>query len=129
MDDMKLKHGVFSWNELMTTDAEGAKQFYGSLFGWEWEEFPMEQDSYWVVKAQGEGVGGVMKMPPEIQGMPPVWGAYVTVDDVHASAAKAKELGGEVVEPPREIPKVGTYCVVKDPQGAYIAMVTYFPME
>ncbi len=57
--------------------------------------------------------------------MPPTWGAYVTVDDVEASAKQAEALGGKIVLAPRDIPDVGQFCVISDPQGAMLAMITY----
>jgi len=66
-----------------------------------------------------------MKIPPQAQGAPPHWGAYVTVDDVDATARRAEELGGKVLVPPQDIPGVGRFCVVQDPQGAVISAMTY----
>jgi predicted enzyme related to lactoylglutathione lyase len=57
--------------------------------------------------------------------MPPSWGTYITVDDVDATAAKAKELGGTVLVEPQDIPEVGRFCVIKDPQGAVFSAMTY----
>jgi predicted enzyme related to lactoylglutathione lyase len=109
----------------MTTDSEAATKFYASLFGWETEEAPMEEMKYTVVKVGGEPVGGMMKMPPEMQGMPPCWSVYVTVDDVDATAARVGELGGKLLRPPADIPGVGRFCVLQDPQGGTICAITY----
>ena len=121
-------HGAFSWNELITNDPEAAKKFYQALFGWSLVEFPMENDSYHVVKVEGEEKGGIMKTPPEAEGMPPSWGIYVTVSNVDETAARAEELGGKVLVPPRDIPNVGRFCVLQDPQGAYLSAITYVKM-
>ena len=72
------KHGTFSWCELLTTDVEAAKKFYGQLFGW-------------------------------------------------AAAGKVRDLGGDIIVPLKEIPGVGRYCVIRDPQGATLALITYLP--
>ena len=122
MDAYKT-HGAFSWNELMTSDPEAALRFYGTLFGWTSEAMPMPNGTYHVVKAAGTSVGGIMKSMAG--GMPPTWGAYVTVDDVDATARKATELGGKVVHGPQDIPKVGRFAVIVDPQGAFINVITY----
>ena len=58
MNEDSMKHGAFGWNELMTTDIEAAKLFYGSLFGWETELAPMEGIKYTVIKVDGDPVGG-----------------------------------------------------------------------
>ena len=120
------QHGAFSWCELMTTDMDAAKAFYGRLFGWESEETAMPgMMPYTVLKPSGQPAGGIMAMPPETQGMPPAWGVYVTVDDVDLTARTAEELGGRLLVPPRDIPNVGRFCVIQDPQGAVISAITY----
>jgi len=129
MDEQFKQHGAFSWCELMTTDVETAKGFYTSLFGWDAEEMSMPGMVYTVVKAGGRGIGGIMSMPQDAPpGMPPMWGAYVTVDDVDATARTAEQLGAKLLVPPRDIPKVGRFCVIQDPQGAVISAITYMKM-
>ena len=128
MSNEFLTHGAFSWHELMTTDVAGAKRFYGELFGWNTDTAPMEGTEYTVIKVAGNSVGGMMAMPPEVKGMPPAWGLYVTVKDVDATARKAAELGGRVLRPPQDIPKVGRFCVLQDPQGAVLCAITYAEM-
>jgi len=125
MKEDSQKHGAFGWAELMTNDVEGAKQFYTSLFGWETEDYPMEGMSYTVIKVDGEPVGGIMPMPAACEGMPECWGAYVTVQDVDATAAQVEELGGKLIRPPQDIPGVGRFCVLQDPKGATICAITY----
>jgi hypothetical protein len=129
MADRFKQHGAFSWYELMTTDTEGAKKFYTNLFGWQTEDMTMENMTYTVLNVAKEGVGGLMPIPPQAEGMPPTWGVYVTVDDVDATAAKAEELGGKVMMPPTDIPNVGRFCVLQDPQGAVISAITYTMSE
>jgi predicted enzyme related to lactoylglutathione lyase len=125
MDDIFRQHGAFSWNELITPDLEAAKQFYGTLFGWKTQDSPMEGLTYTMVEAGGREVGGMMSTPPEAQGMPPMWGSYVTVDDVDQIAERAAELGGSLLVEPRDIPGVGRFCVIRDPQGAMISAISY----
>ncbi len=125
MEERLLQHGMFSWSELMTNDAEAAKRFYAQVFGWQYTEFPMEGMSYSVIKANGQEIGGIMPVPPQAAGTPPHWGVYVTVDDVDASVKKAEELGAAVMVPPTDIPDVGRFCVFRDPQGAVLSMITY----
>jgi predicted enzyme related to lactoylglutathione lyase len=125
MEDSRNKHGKFSWNELLTTDPEGAKEFYGQLFGWTSQEWPMSDFNYSIVKAGDTDVGGIMPIPSHAKGMPPAWGAYVTVDDVDATAGLAEKLGGKVCIPPTDIPTVGRFTVIQDPQGAMLSAITY----
>lgn len=126
MDDKLKKHGAISWSELMTTDVSAAKSFYGELFGWQFEDMPTESMTYSVVKANDDEVAGIMPFPEGVPAdMPPVWGLYITVDNVDAVAEKATALGAKIQMPPMDIPDVGRFCVLQDPQGASISIITY----
>lgn len=125
MDDPRYTPGKFSWNELLTTDPEGAKTFYGQLFGWTSQDWPMSDFNYSIVKAGETEVGGIMPIPSHAKGMPPTWGAYVTVEDVDATAQLAEKLGGKIRVAPTDIPTVGRFTVIQDPQGAVIAAIKY----
>lgn len=128
MDEQFKQHGAFSWCELMTTDSAAAKAFYTQLFGWDTEDMAMPGMTYTVVKTGGCGIGGIMSIPKEAEGMPPAWGVYVTVDDVDLTAKKAEQLGAKLCVPPRDIPGVGRFCVIQDPQGASISAISYAKM-
>lgn len=125
MKDDAMKQGAFGWTELMTTDVEAAKTFYTGLFGWETEKAPMEGVEYTVIKANGTPVGGMMTIPPESGDVPPNWGTYVTVDDIDGVAAQVETLGGKLLRAPEDIPEVGRFCVIQDPQGAVICAIQY----
>jgi uncharacterized protein len=127
MEPSETKHGQFSWNELVTSDPAAATSFYTQLFGWTTQEFPMPDFTYTVVSAGGAttGQGGIMPAPSPAQGMPPAWLSYVTVDNADATAKMAEKLGGKIVVPLRDIPEVGRFAVIQDPQGAAIAIITY----
>jgi len=125
MEQKLTKHGMFSWFELQTTDVAAAKAFYTALFGWKTEEMTMPGMPYTIISAEGEQVAGMMTIPPQAQGMPPFWGVYISVDDADATVRKAQQLGGAVVVPPTDIPTVGRFAVLKDPQGAMITVMTY----
>ena len=124
MEDSRNKHGRFSWNELLTTDPEGAKKFYTQLFGWTTQDMPMGDFNYTIVKADIE-VGGIMPIPEKAKGMAPAWGPYVTVDNVDETVAQAEKLGGKMCVPPTDIPDIGRFAVIQDPQGAAISVITY----
>jgi predicted enzyme related to lactoylglutathione lyase len=124
MDAYKT-HGAFSWNELMTPDPEAAGAFYRALFGWTVEAMNMAAGPYRVVKCGETAVGGLMDMPPDAKGMPPMWTPYVTVDDVDATARRCVELGGTVLLPPTDIPTVGRFAAIRDPQGALLNVITF----
>lgn len=123
MADQFKEQGAFSWFELSTPDLDGSRAFYSRLFGWKTEPWSGAED-YALIKVGGREVGGMTPLRPG-QRKPAGWGAYVTVTDVDATAAKAGELGGVVLVPPTDIPRVGRFCVIQDPQGAVITAITY----
>ncbi|NOY74007.1 MAG: VOC family protein [Gammaproteobacteria bacterium] len=129
MSDAMKQHGAFSWNELLTTDVAAAKVFYGGLLGWSLNEIDVDGLAYTMAKANDTEVAGIMAIPEEAKGMPPTWGGYITVDDVDAAVARAEQLGGKVLCPPRDCSGVGRFSVIQDPQGAMVSLITYFKKE
>jgi uncharacterized protein len=125
MDERFSEQGLFSWNELMTTDVETAKKFYGELLGWKTEDMPLKDMAYSVVKVKDYDIGGIMGMPPGVAGIAPRWLPYVTVDAVDQTVQQAEKLGAQVIIPPTAIPEVGRFAVLKDPLGAEFAVITY----
>ncbi len=121
---MKLP-GAFSWNELMTTDVTSAKAFYHALFGWDMHDEPIPKGTYTLLIAGEHKLGGIMAIPADAAGVPPSWGAYVTVDDVDQQTTRASSLGGRIIRPPEDIPNVGRFAVISDPQGAMLSIITY----
>jgi uncharacterized protein len=127
MSEMKMPaNGAFCWNELATTDLESAQNFYKTLLGWEIKESNASGGGmvYNEIVVGGQSVGGLFQMGPEFGQIPSHWMAYVAVDDVDAKARQVWELGGKVCVPPTDIPKVGRFCVVNDPTGATLALIT-----
>ena len=118
-----LTHGAFSWPELMTADPDSAVKFYGKLLGWTNQVMPMPQGDYHLQMIGKQPVAGIMNLPqPEL---PTVWVHYITVDDVDAVAEAAVKLGGKVEVPPMDIPTVGRFCGLSDPQGAFFHVIKY----
>jgi predicted enzyme related to lactoylglutathione lyase len=114
--------GRFAWHELHTTDKATALTFYAKLVGWETKEVPMGPgETYGLCRLGGKDVAGITtsKAGP---GVPPHWLPYIAVEDVDASASRAKELGGGVLSEPMDIPNVGRFAVLTDPQGAVFAL-------
>jgi predicted enzyme related to lactoylglutathione lyase len=70
------------------------------------------------------GIGGMMHLTPEMQGMPTAWTPYFAVADCDATVEKTKSLGGQVFMGPHEIPNVGRFAVCADPQGAMFNVIT-----
>ncbi len=119
-------HGTFYWNELATTDVDGAKAFYSQVIGWDFDAMAnMEGGTYWILKSGEEMAGGLMAMPAAApDGTPPYWMSYVAVDDVDAAVGKVSDLGGAVLVEPFDIPNIGRMGVIQDPQGAVISLMT-----
>lgn len=119
-------HGVPSWIDLTTPDPSASKEFYGSLFGWEFRDDPTDQPGmdYTMATLDGRSAAGMMQLSPEMaaSGMPPVWTSYVSVDDIEVTAAKVEPAGGTVMQPPMDIMEAGRMAVVADPAGAVICM-------
>jgi len=115
--------GLFVWYEHLTKDPKAAIAFYGEVVGWKTQPFPGGGGYIMWVGSQGP-LGGVMELPEQAakMGAPPHWMAHVQVDDVDATAALTKKLGGKVHKEPTDIPTVGRFAVIADPQGAPIAI-------
>lgn len=118
---MAYLHGKFVWFELMTNDVEKAKAFYSELLGWKIEGVDMGGFTYHMVKNGERGVGGMMALQ-EKDKMPSSWMSYVSVPDVDAYAKKVTDADGKVLVPAQDIPKVGRFSVVVDPQGAAFSL-------
>lgn len=127
MSNSFKQHGAFSWCELMTADTEAAKTFYSQVFGWEIKNVPLDGTNYSVIQVGEQEIGGIMSTSaPQVQGCPPPhWGVYVTVSDVEQTATLAQELGAKLLVPPTDIPDVGRFAVLQDPQGAVMSVITY----
>lgn len=117
--------GMFTWPELATPDPAGSVAFYSGLFGWKTKPESGFDTAPYVEWINGEAhIGGLMPMRGEMwQGVPPHWMLYVTVADCDADAAKVASLGGRVRVPPTDIPNVGRFSVVSDPQGATFSLI------
>ena len=113
--------GSFVWYELLTSDPKKAIEFYGPVIGWKTEAFDANYTMF--MGSQGP-IGGTMKLPEQAakMGSPPHWTSNVQVADVDATVAQVKKLGGQIYVEPNDIPKVGRFAVIADPQGASISV-------
>ncbi|RDI58807.1 VOC family protein [Microvirga subterranea] len=116
---MTNQHGDFIWYELMTTEADAAAAFYGAVLGWQARPAEGSVRGYNIFGVGGADVGGLMTIPPEDcdTGMQPGWLGYIAVRDVDAAAAEILDAGGRQYVPPTDIPGVGRFALVADPQG------------
>ena len=129
MNDTFKRHGAFSWSELLVDDVESAISFYTNVIGWEIEEMAMPQGTYYIVKTDGEPVGGIMKKPEGIEKVPDYWGTYITVNDIDETLLKVEASGGKAVYPPMDVPGVGRMCAIADRSGAVVSIITYEDKE
>lgn len=118
-------HGTPSWIDLATTDVAAAREFYGGLFGWVFEENPTDVGEPYVMASKGEhAAAGMMTQAAEQRemGLPPLWNSYVSVDDIVATTAKVEGAGGKVMAPPFDVMDAGKMAVIVDPTGAVISL-------
>jgi uncharacterized protein len=117
-----VAQGVFVWDELLALDVEGAKSFYGAVFGWTATDMDMgEQGPYTMFRRAGDvDAAGMLKKP---DGQPPAaWVPYLATDDVAGTVKKATDLGATAFVPATDVPNVGTIAVVADPTGAVFGL-------
>jgi uncharacterized protein len=114
----------FVWYELMTSDAQAAQAFYTQVVGWSAKDAGMPGMAYTICSVGTAMVSGMMAITPEMRamGIQPGWSGYVGVPDVDATARHVTALGGAVHRPPEDIPGVGRFAVVADPQGAVLVL-------
>jgi predicted enzyme related to lactoylglutathione lyase len=119
--------GKFVWHELMTTDPDAAGDFYSNVVPWTTQPSGMPSYSLWMSgKYQA---GGLMALPEDAaSGTPPHWIVYIGTPDVDSTVQAAQDLGGKVLKEPADIPNVGRFAVLSDPQGAAFAAFTPAPM-
>jgi predicted enzyme related to lactoylglutathione lyase len=119
--------GALAWTQLNATAPALAIPFYTGLFGWAHRNDRMPQGGEYTTFMRGQTpVGGMMPMPPGAGAHAPThWLNYFATADVDATAAKAASLGGKTYVPPTDIPGMGRFAVLADPQGAAFAIVRF----
>ena len=118
------EHGALVWNELATNDTEKAKEFYTELFGWTADQMDMGEGGIYTVFMNGDWpAAGMMGISPQMGDMPPVWSVYFAVNDCDSSVEQAKSLGANIVVPSTDIPDVGRFSCLADPQGAVFSII------
>ena len=119
-----FEHGQFYWNELITGDAEKAKAFYARTLGWTYEDMPMPDGTYTIIKVGENMAGGIMQTPPDMQGAPVMWYSYISVDNVDQRTNTAMQAGAKLMRPIFDVEGVGRIAILKDPTGAIICLMT-----
>ncbi|HEV7873742.1 MAG TPA: VOC family protein, partial [Enterovirga sp.] len=119
-----MSANTFVWYELMTTDLDAAQAFYADVVGWNTQDSGMPGMRYTRMLADSTPVAGAMTLPQEVcdTGGRPGWMGYIGVPDADAAVEKLTQAGGKVHRPPADIPGIGRFAVVADPQGATFAL-------
>jgi predicted enzyme related to lactoylglutathione lyase len=122
---MSTTLGAFVWYELLTTDADAAQSFYAELIGWRISDSGMPNMDYRMCATPQGGVGGIMQLTTAMLdgGARPCWLGYVSVADVENSLKGIAAAGGSVMVPPSDIPEVGRWAMIADPQGIPVYVI------
>jgi predicted enzyme related to lactoylglutathione lyase len=114
--------GTIVWQDLTVGPAEEIRDFYRQVIGWESRDHDMgEYNDFDILSAGGEVVTGICHGRDANANVPPAWLLYFAVEDVEASAARCADLGGAVLDGPRDMGG-GQFCVIRDPAGAICAL-------
>lgn len=117
---MASTRGHFLWHELMTSDTKSAAEFFTKVVGWKTKPW---NDSYTMFMTGSKPMGGLMVLPDEAKkmGAPPSWLTYIGTPDVDETVKQAASLGATIHKQPTDIPNIGRFAVIQDPQGASFA--------
>lgn len=111
---------LFNHVELFSKNPKAAREFYGAVFGWTFDEVPMPGGKYIAIKDDGQMVGGIIKKKDTKA--PEAWVGYVTVPSVKRTMGKATRRKAKVVVDYTKVPGMGAYAVLKDPRGGYFGI-------
>jgi predicted enzyme related to lactoylglutathione lyase len=111
------------WHDLVSTDLEGAKRFYGGLFGWTFRDFETRRGRYTVASLDGEPVAGILQPRDGSLENRSQWVTYFSVDSVDGAAQAAEGRGAQVALRPADLPGRGRAALLVDPEGALFALI------
>ena len=118
------EHGALIWNELQTNDTEACAAFYSEVFGWSTHVTDMPNGPYTSFMLGEKAVAGMMEIQAEWGPVPPNWSIYFAIDDVDAAVAQAADMGAKLMMGPMDVPEVGRFCMLQEPQGAMFYVMT-----
>jgi predicted enzyme related to lactoylglutathione lyase len=120
--------GEVSWRELATTDHAAAFRFYNTMFKWDKTESMDlgEMGIYQMFGRAGMTLGAMFNKPAEMPG-PPFWLYYIRVENADHTAERVKQLGGQVLNGPMDVPGGDRVAQCMDPQGAAFAIHSSAP--
>ena len=115
-----IGNGSWVWAELWTNDINDAEAFYADVIGVGHDTTDRGGQVYHLFTSEGKPRAGIIKIPKELEKVEPGWAPYVAVDDLSATLAKVKELGGSVVFGETEHPVDAEVALIRDPSGAVL---------
>lgn len=120
--------GSPSWADLLCKDGQAAKDFYGALFGWTYDDHPAGPDMvYTMFSHNGVPVCASAEPGPGQENLPPHWSVYVTVDDLESAVARARDAGGSILMEPFDVLDVGRMALIQDKEGAILRL--WYPIQ
>ncbi len=115
-------YGKFVWRDLLTYDVNATRKFYGELFGWQFRE--SNRGNYLTIIQNGVPIGGIVYVEEiKKKHYRAQWMSYLSVPDVDSALALVQEMGGTVLRKPQDIPQRGRFAIVRDSQGALLALL------
>ena len=127
-EEKKKNIGAIEWRDLTVENAEEIRDFYSEVVGWQHTAASMgDYDDFNMnLPDSGDTIAGICHARGGNASLPNQWLMYVRVEDVHESAERCRELGGTVMDGPKGMGSI-LFCVIKDPQGAVIALISDKP--
>ena len=120
--------GKFVWHDLVTDDVAAARRFYGRLLGWEFEDTRHPGGgAYTLIKADGQYIGGMVRLADGEAADYSRWLPYLSVTDVDRAVDLTRSAGGSALVGPLDLPNIGRAAAVKDPQGAVLGFLRSRP--
>jgi predicted enzyme related to lactoylglutathione lyase len=123
----KPLYGKFVWHDLVTENPAAVKRFYSQLLGWEFQDVKNSKRPYWLIKAEGRFIGGIVQPTGVGKGGYSQWLGYLSVPDVDRAVGQVSAGGGKALVGPEDVQNIGRAAVVTDPQGAPVGFVRSEP--
>lgn len=115
--------GTLDWFELATNDPEKAGTFYEQVLGWSVTADEFDGTPYTTCMLGEVPVAGILPAEALGEGVAPNWSVYFAVEDCVATVEQAQKAGAELISGPHEMPRVGQFAGLRDPQGAAFAVI------
>ena len=119
----KEEHGAICWFEHASINSEASVTFYQNVFGWTSKKENMGNMDYTTFMNDGEGIGGLYEITPEMKGVPPHWLPYFAINNIDIAIEYITSQGGKILMPKMHIENIGFFSVLQDPQGGAFGLV------